>query len=221
MKNGITEVAGKFYQKCKVVMLPVEQNYFKIGDVIKHPEKNPVEIVKTENKLAHKKDLESGVKVYHLYLLSDEEIKVDDWAYGMDGIFQYKGKVNIPDIELPKKIIATTDGSLKVDVLSSFHDGFKKELPRPSNEFLQAYCKANGKIDEVLVEVGNVSGNSIPNYKLKVSPDNTITIKPVKETYTKGEVEKKIFEFNKWRKGVGILGQSEPAKIVEWIQENI
>jgi len=39
-------------------------------------------------------------------LVSDEEIEIDDWCYGMDGIFQYKGKVNIPDIYLPNKIIA-------------------------------------------------------------------------------------------------------------------
>jgi hypothetical protein len=45
----------------------------------------------------------------HIYITSDEKIKEGDWCLGMDGNFQYKGKVNIPDIELPKKIILTTD----------------------------------------------------------------------------------------------------------------
>jgi hypothetical protein len=44
----------------------------------------------------------------HYIVVDDSEIKENTWCYGMDGIFQYKGKVNIPDIELPKKITHST-----------------------------------------------------------------------------------------------------------------
>ena len=64
-------------------------------------------------------------------------------------------------------------------------------LPRPSNEFLKKYCELGG-IDKVLVEYEEYAYEPIigkfPNYeanpnpklfKLKVAPDNTITIYPI------------------------------------------
>ena len=60
----------------------------------------------------------------HIYITSDEEIKEGDWCIGMDGIFQYKGKVNIPDFELPKKIILTTDQDLIKDGVQAIDDEF-------------------------------------------------------------------------------------------------
>lgn len=35
-----------------------------------------------------------------------EEIKEGDWGYGMDGLFEYKGKVNIDNGRLPNKVLA-------------------------------------------------------------------------------------------------------------------
>jgi hypothetical protein len=60
----------------------------------------------------------------NIYITSDEEIKEGDWCFGMDGIFQYKGVVNIPDIELPKKIILTTDQDLIADGVQAIDDEF-------------------------------------------------------------------------------------------------
>jgi hypothetical protein len=59
-----------------------------------------------------------------IYITSDEDIKEEDWCLGMDGIFQYKGKVNLPDVELPKKIILTTDQDLIADGVQSIDDEF-------------------------------------------------------------------------------------------------
>jgi len=60
----------------------------------------------------------------HIYIVCDEEIKVGDWCFGMDGIFQYKGKVNLPDVELPKKIILTTNQDLIADGVQAINDEF-------------------------------------------------------------------------------------------------
>jgi hypothetical protein len=61
----------------------------------------------------------------NIYITSDKEIK-EDWCFGMDGIFQYKGKVNLPDVELPKKIILTTDQDLIEDGVQAISDEFLK-----------------------------------------------------------------------------------------------
>jgi hypothetical protein len=38
------------------------------------------------------------------YLPVEGEIKEGDIVIGMDGIFEYKGKMNLPDVQLPKKV---------------------------------------------------------------------------------------------------------------------
>ena len=60
----------------------------------------------------------------NIYITSNEGIKDGDWCFGMDGIFQYKGKVNLPDVELPKKIILTTDPDLIADGVQAIDDEF-------------------------------------------------------------------------------------------------
>jgi len=89
-------------------------------------------------------------------------------------------------------------------------------LPRPSDDFLSVFCKYKGNIKKVLVEYNieddepiyqgysfdrteiiqeaiKTGGNSAVTFTLKVAPDNTITIKPLKEkerTYTKEDMWK-------------------------------
>jgi hypothetical protein len=60
----------------------------------------------------------------NIYITNDEKPTIDNWCYGMDGIFQYKGKINLPDIELPKKIILTTDQDLIKDGVQTIDDEF-------------------------------------------------------------------------------------------------
>ena len=94
-----------------------------------------------------------------------------------------------------KKIIATTD-SLKIpNIVEWFHgeveDG-KISLPRPSDDFIKAYVKAQGKIDKVLVEYYNLNGQE-SGQLIKIASDNTITIKPFEEKTSwnkKEELEK-------------------------------
>ena len=107
-------------------------------------------------------------KPQHLYFLSDEKIKDND-------VYLQKGKLFVAHsnfVMLNKdpetfKVIASTD--------STFNS------PRPSNEFLKKFCEVGG-IDEVLVEY-DCDHNQMPNKVidvLKVAPDNTISIYPIK-----------------------------------------
>ena len=95
-----------------------------------------------------KLDIEAyGSGSQYIYITSDEEIKEGDWCLGMDGIFQYKGKVNLPDVELPKKIILTTDQDL-------FNDGIQSI----DKEFLEWFVKNPSRES---VEVEKVEGRYV------------------------------------------------------------
>lgn len=165
-----------------------------------------------KNKLYYKTDSEYPLlqsKSYHLYILSDEEIKEGDWfIQNNKELLQYKRKSNTigcffdNNNELQTfhsnkrlKIIASTDKSLNLPELS---DTFTKE-------YIKEYNKGN-KIEEVLVEYDselitkNEEDADYFNYddgtklnknfnKIKVSKDNTIIIKPIKNNYTKEEVK--------------------------------
>ena len=97
----------------------------------------------------------------HLYFLSDEEIKEEDWCWN-----QYKGdsEMCIGQVgkvwdKSMKKIIATTDNSLKIETeLSAYYRngvGGALSLPEPSPEFIKKYVERHNKgeqIMEVMVE---------------------------------------------------------------------
>ena len=101
------------------------------------------------------------------------------------------------------KIIVTTDKSLRVP----YNNGDMNDLiilPQPSQAFIEKYCKEGG-IDEVLVEYEEYT-NCSKEYKthisfnyvvckyckrdvrLKVDSHNTITIHPIKESWTREEI---------------------------------
>jgi hypothetical protein len=120
----------------------------------------------------------------HLYFLSDDEIKEFDlpcYVLMYDNSVQY---IDIPSVveavneEKGKKIIATTNETLRIKKVLDEEDTIYKFYPRPSNEFIKKYCELGG-IDKVLVEYelcNNVG--YLDSEKLKVSPDGTISIHP-------------------------------------------
>lgn len=156
---------------------------------------------------------------FNLYFLSNEEIKEGDWAMNMyndtHSIFNinrvhtdgYEGQKPNEKYKFYglghtlKKIIACTDKTLKFRTYQGNCGHYiTHEAPRPSNEFIKLYCEKGG-IEDVLVEYvdngeedwmgDDYSGQPFwnPNYQLKVAPDNTITIKPVKDSWSREEVE--------------------------------
>lgn len=203
MKNeNIIQVGGKSYIKSKVMALPTEKATSLYFDALtkKVLQNDLIELYKGDKAY-------SNFEPRHLYFLSDEKIKDEDLVLHKNRVHRvsknrglYLSVYEFTNIDIRtdfcKKIIAATDESIGDSL---------KALPRPSNEFLEAYCKANGKIEEVLVEVeqGNWIFERSSGYvgyrcqdcaewiyenqpkqckckcKLKVAPDNTITIRKV------------------------------------------
>ena len=175
------------FKKAKVVMLPNNQQtkYLMVYS----------DVEKTKGKLILNGLKNDEYKEYqHLYIISDDEIKLFDWVYNNKEniVEQITSKTQLifvleesKENQTFKKIIATTDSSLG--------------LPQPSKQFIQKYIEEYNKgnvITDVLVEYESdfnscfctkdiCNGNNCLK-KLKVNPkDNTITIKKLKEVYTK------------------------------------
>ena len=132
-----------------------------------------------------------------------------------------------------KKIITTTDTSLYIhqkETISLPERVFY--LPQPSQQFIQKFVEEYNKgniITDVLVEYELISneeyfGNTVnpdddvPYFdeRLKINhKDNTITIKKVKDSYTKEEVENLIYTAMKDRCYTTI------AEWKKWLEENL
>jgi hypothetical protein len=218
-------------KKTKVVGLPTDKPTGIFGLIDKEGKEtlhySIMDKVRTEGK--------SLSKGYHLYYLSDDEIKEGDWVYALDTNTPFpvskqemKGITDFP--HLYKKIIATTDRSLGEPTYKEWTKQLStfKSLPEPSQAFIKKYCEKGG-IDEVMVEYEekfhspSAIGMSVDEI-LKVSSDNTITIKSVKDSWSKIEVENLILQFaNDAGSDDSLLhhygGIFKDAK--NWIKENL
>lgn len=186
-------------KKCKVIMLPTdkETGLFSLNPTVNSEITYHYSIISK----VRKHSIGDG---FHLYITSDDEIKEGDW-------YLYGSKVIKSDDnsllanKLCRKIIATTDKSLKVwsrnmSTLPSLSIT-QLELPQPSKAFIEKYCKVGG-IDEVMVEYEvqcrSISalctastfdnGCSSCDYKLKVNSHNEITIRQKKTEFTHDDV---------------------------------
>jgi hypothetical protein len=174
------------YKKCKLVMLTSNEKapIFSIRSWKKLYNSN---MVKAINPITFNDD----ESYQHLYIISDEEIKEGDWCIINDSIRigKYDGNINK---NWYKKIISSTDSNLN--------------LPQPSQSFIDKYIEEYNKgniITDVMVEYDTTLGdkedenqNLIPINIIKVnSKDNTITIKKVKDSWNKDEVNALIRRF--------------------------
>lgn len=139
-----------------------------------------------------------------LYILSDDEIKEGDWYFDTETKIICKSINNIKVFDCWKKIVATTDKSLK---LLQFYDlkdnrgefNTVESLPQLPESFIQAYIKAynEGKpITEVDLEITckadydknpEMYGTGMFNSGkftdiIKTRPDNTVIWSIVSET---------------------------------------
>ena len=187
--------------------------------------------------------VEAGlVKPMNLYFTSDEEIKVGD-RYLCNGKYVYWYERNDILSGDCKKIIATTDSSLKKPVSGRSgqpcplglvdDDGLTyKSFPKPSNDFINEYVGRDNigtYITKVLVEYeGGTKTTIVPvgydDYctatefspiKLKVNGDNTINIVNQKESWTREEVIA-LHKLNCER-----LTNSYISSDIDWIEENL
>lgn len=204
MKDKLTVIGSKFYQECEVVILPTKEQRWNNGHDDRYECYSFV-----DKKLYSRQSNAYNWSLSHLYILSSEEIKEGDLCLIDNNVGQSKGyqvlqckKIDIDngwyyfkDFKTGrcKKIIATTDFSLGhwngEVIIGNF-----KSLPRPSDDFIKAFVEKQGKIDKILIEYQrpvHYSGEYFEN-KLKVSPDNTITIKPIQEEKTSWNREEVI-----------------------------
>ncbi len=222
------------FKKATVVMLPTNQ---KAQDclLLYNRRLNPLQANKGYYTQEYLK--EYNIQANHLYIISDEEIKEGDWVYTGNKIKQVKEVTNkhsylVFDDETLlssdcKKIIATTDN------LDAREKGLR--LPQPSQSFIDKYISEYNKgnqIVDVMVEYEEFAlhyqGNREPNdpsklIKLKVNlKDNTITIKRIKDSWTREEVEALCLSaFNSGSDNTDSTGHCDLIHYYNFIEQNL
>jgi hypothetical protein len=174
------------YKKCKLVMLTSN-------------EKACIQIGENTKKLYYVKEPNMFPNPQYLYIISDEEIKEDNWWMYIDlqgtPLFPNQDNDVVEHNDLDKLIIASTDNL---------------NLPQPSQSFIDKYIEEYNKgniITDVMVEYEEMiqvtrddildSKNIAPHFwQPKInSKDNTITIKKVKDSWNRDEVNALIRDF--------------------------
>lgn len=176
----------------QVIMLPTDKN-IKTKDLVKFPS-GKLKVMSDNDMLDYLESESNATKSQHLYLVSDDEPKDDDWVMpnNLDNPFNRKPyQFQKSPCPLPywgsaktcKKIIATTDRDL---IPCACKLGYKCDdrrcLPHIPQSFVEAYAKANGDIKEVHVEyepepIGGNNGSVYPiTYQIKTRPDNTVIV---------------------------------------------
>ena len=160
----------------------------------------------------------------NIYIISDEEIKGDDWIYRYEDkkVFQsksYFSEGNPLKKGLITKIIATTDTSLN--------------LPQIPQQFIQQYIEEYNKdnqITEVLVEVEEYEfkqtewfqeapyTHKYKEWRLKLDSQNQINICKQKDSWSREEVIDLISDWTKMKSG---LNMNLPNNFNQWIEENL
>jgi hypothetical protein len=225
------------FKRCKVVMLPTNQKAHK-RDLVIHPDSKKL--------FQFQFEFNRCIEVaQHLYILSDDEIKVSDWYMVLpeDSVRQCNMKFH-PHRDF-KKIIASTDPSLslqckycgRIKVISSGLCGncgrFSSNLlPSPSQSFIEKYVEEynkRNKIEDIMIEYEEETNTQIANEiplglhipeHIKInSKDNTITIKKIKDSWTREEVVDLI------NKAIVFVVLPNPDKtfkdLNKWIETNL
>jgi hypothetical protein len=192
------------------------------------------------------KDL--GWKYQHLYILSDDKIEENDCILQKleSGNHKIHNNISIETAKIAnedgldvKKIIATTDKLLILHDNSVNNKCFGTQLsgkcphilPQPSDTFIQKYIDNYNKsnvITEVMVEYEEYTETtyskgidiSYPEFKLKINPkDNTITIKRIKDSWNREEVEK-LIELA-WATASAYGDKTDSKDCESWIENNL
>jgi hypothetical protein len=197
------QINNKHYEECDVVILPKDIETCEprncVGKIFINKDKVVSQLFDIEDII--KSHTYFGAKPYELYIISSEEIKEGDWVLCNNNIKQINSN-NIADkfIENWKKIIATTDSSLKLyeGEIVEESSGFKLKikniyLPQIPQAFIEYFISEYNKgkiVDKVLVKVEEKNeyisplevippatpGVYVTGYKLKLNQNNEISI---------------------------------------------
>jgi hypothetical protein len=230
-------------QKCQIVMLSTENKYSEGLLCIR---------IKDGKLYKHTRDMRWYGINQHFYILSNDEIQEGDYVYENNlnqetSIYQiYKRNYrlcffrfsNVPvwldkTYHTAKKIIATTDNSLKIPEISEQQIG----------KYIKMYNQGN-PIDEVLVEYEQGEEYVDPEYpiaigggyeyNLKVNlKDNTINIHSIKDSWNREELSfmkgstgnhiKLIYEhlINIYHESPNYDYMIKLKNVSDWIEENL
>lgn len=231
--SQLKEENGKYYQEVEVVMLAAEKEC----QIYSRPTTTAPEYLGFLNTPQVANTINSECKGYHLYFLSDDEIKEGDGYYTTQGnrvvkCTKEEMEILITTPEIKKhflKVIATTDESLTyTSPVNPFIENVR--LPKPSDSFIKKYIEeynAGRQITKVLVE------HDVREYRgriatpLKVDSNNTVTIKKVKDSYSREEVAKMLhvvgtlsYEYGLYVMKKGGVSRGD-FTITDWIDKNL
>lgn len=214
-------------KKAKVVMLATNQ---KASPIIASDDKTFLCI----NAGVQNKEIKWNYQ--HLYLTTDEEIKERDWYIWLNNsqICQASFSLNILNNHMEsgdiKKIIATTDQSLRIDSTiresnpdSNEYGKVRFILPKPSDSFIAKYVESYNKgkvITDTMVEymLASTNNSNVSNgYHLNIKSDNTIVLRPIKDSWSREEVIK-LLELRE-ESQMSRVGDFETLE--EWIENNL
>ncbi len=232
MNNSITTIDGKFYKKCTVIMRRasvVDKLY--PGQLWTHRNNSEttIRLWTVGTWMVKPEELKGYCIPQHLYFLSDEKPVEGDFVFDVHENKYCKLTEFTKRMVAHKKIIATTDPRLIVEKDYGFV-GKEYVLPRPSNTFLAKYCDLKG-VDEVLVEYNSYCGNIAclehgcyeichKLERLKVARDNTITIKPTKDSWNREE----LIQFAQEAFSAGMSFHNHRLELYsfdKWIERNL
>ena len=161
----------------------------------------------------------------HLYIISGDKIKEDDYIYDVmfkrigkvvkdksvySNSIVYNDRLDCYTSNKGncKKVIASTDNSLRIDssIRDKSNDNYGKLIsiiPRPLDSFISKYIEEYNKgnvITDVMVEYEamntTIINRNYSDFEPKVNyKDNTITIKKVKDSWNREELEELCLKF--------------------------
>ena len=226
-------------KKCNVVMLPTDGE----SRLYKAPWDEPAAIGCFENPM---KTVKGDTIAQHLYLISDDEINQMDYYYDPEMNIIAQRTLSADQYEDCKKVIASTDPELyikdkgkqiehrgrKIHTLDDFYD-----FSTFSEDFIKAYVKANGEIDEVLVEydvdcvsypflhreIKHCNSQCKHEHLLKLTDNNKVIIHlPEEKVYSAEEVAELIRKFRRDSStSHEKLKEFLMKQCEEWIEENL
>lgn len=177
-------------------------------------------------------DAPSSFKSQHIYLTTGEEIKEGDWYINSANKKDYinrSGNTRFDGLYTDcRKIVSTTDTSLWEHDDTVPYPKTRPALPQIPQDFLKEYCEADGKIDEVDIEITCLYGDNCPskgaydkqhlcNLGIKLDSSNCVIISKSKDSWSREEVEDLLHSFSTVLQVKGFGTKLER----DWIEDNL